>query len=165
MKWLLIITFTLISLSCSSNNLKSAERLLYDKVIIASKTNDSNNLSDVDYDQISEYISQGKSRWIELYPILNRSPFLGATSFQEGLNISMAYALPKNPLKILKFVDKNNVGYICGAPFIEPTQDEVDDYFSQASMALKNLSPGGQWKNECIFNLNKSVANGASVVQ
>lgn len=155
MKWLIIIISPLFSLSCTSANLHSAEQILLDKVIVASKINDSNTLSVDDYDKISEYISLGRTRWIELYPLLNKAPFLGETSFQEGLDIAMAYALPENPPEVLKFVDESNVDKICGMPFIEPNQDEIKNYLSQTRIALGKLPAGLPWKSKCMSNLNK----------
>ncbi|MEJ5111831.1 hypothetical protein [Erwinia billingiae] len=165
MKWLIILIFTLLTVSCSSFGAKKAENNLFNKVMMASQKEDIQSLSDVDYDQISHYISWGDARWVSLYPKLRRSPFLGITSLQEGLNISMAYALPENPSEVLKFVDELNIGAICGAPFIEPTQDEMDKYFSKTSAALKRLSSEEYWKKRCLLELNKSRRNNSSTVR
>jgi hypothetical protein len=158
MKWLIIVVLTLLSTACSTGNFKSAEQCLSDKVLTASRNNDSTTLSDADYDQITEYITQGKSGWIKLYPVLNRSPFLGATSFQEGLDIAMAYALPENPEAVLKFVDQSNVNKLCGMPFIEPTPDETEAYFLQTRVALNRLTSEEGWKKRCLAVLENSYA-------
>ncbi|UIL52025.1 MULTISPECIES: hypothetical protein [Pantoea] len=158
MKWLIIVVLTLFAVACASGNPQSAEQVLSDKVLTASMNNDNSPLSDVDYDQISEYLSQGRPRWIALYPILNQSPFLGITSFQEGLNISMAYALPENPEEVLKFVNENNINSICGLPFIEPTQNETEAYFILTSAALNKLPTGGYWQKRCLAVLKKRYA-------
>ncbi|QEW34409.1 hypothetical protein D0N50_13790 [Erwinia billingiae] len=87
------------------------------------------------------------------------------TSLQEGLNISMAYALPENPSEVLKFVDELNIGAICGAPFIEPTQDEMDKYFSKTNAALNRLTSEEYWRKRCLLELNKSRGNNSSAVR
>lgn len=156
MKWLIILLLALFSVSCSSGRFNSAEHVLSDKVITASRNNDSSSLSDADYDKITEYLSQGRTRWIELYPILNRSPFLGATSFQEGLDIAMAYALPENPGSVMKYVNQGNVNKLCGMPFIEPTPDETDAYFLKARTALTQLTSESDREKRCLSVLEKS---------
>lgn len=164
MKWIVIITLAIFCISCSSGNYKSAEKILFDKVVAASKNSDGKDLSDDDFEKISEYMSQGKERWIRLYPILNKEPFLGVASLQEGLNIAMAYALSDNPGEVLKFVDDNNVGEICGAPFIEPTDDEINNYFVKTNIALNKLKTGGCWKDRCLFNLRRTMTGKSSSV-
>lgn len=159
MKWLVIIAMTLFSAACASGNFSPAEQRLSNRVLAAIKYHDSHSLSDDDYDQISAYIAQGKTHWIELYPKFKRAPFLGVASFQEGLNIAMAYALPENPVAVLKFVDENNVGSVCGVPFIEPTQDETDHYIAKTSAALNTLTAGGYWQNRCLSALGQRPVN------
>ncbi|MFW0699398.1 hypothetical protein [Pantoea sp. R13S299] len=156
MKWLIIVVLTLFSVSCSSRGVKSAEQCLSDKVITASRNNDSSSLSDTDFDRITEYLSQGRTRWIEFYPILNQSPFLGATSFQEGLDIAMASALPENPESVLKYVNQDNVNKLCGMPFIEPTPDETETYFLKTRAALINLASQSDRKKSCLAVLERS---------
>ncbi|MEG3135057.1 hypothetical protein SC206_15970 [Rouxiella sp. T17] len=154
MKIFIVFIFILFFSSCSLNNSKSTEQALFDKVIAASKDNDGKNLSDVDYDRVLKYISKGKTRWITLYPILNKKPFLDTTFFQEGLNIAMAYALPKSPLEVLKYVDLKNIDDICGAPFIETTFAEKKRYLLKSIKAINKVTSGGQKEYVCIFNLN-----------
>lgn len=156
MKWLIILVLTLFSVSCSSESFKSAEQRLSDKVIAASRNNDSSSLSEADFDRITEYLSQGRAHWIKHYPILKQSPFLGATSFQEGLDIAMASALPENPESVLKYVNQRNVNKLCGMPFIEPTPDETEAYFLRARAALINLTSQSDRKKSCLSVLEKS---------
>lgn len=156
MKWLIIVILTLFSVSCSSESVKFLEQRLSDKVIAASHNNDSSSLSDTDFDRITEYLSQGRTRWIEFYPILNKSPFLGATSFQEGLDIAMASALPENPEAVMKYVNQDNVNKLCGMPFIEPTPDERETYFLKTRAALIKLTSQRDRKKSCLAVLEKS---------
>lgn len=53
MKWLIILIFKLLTVSCSSFGAKKAEDTLFNKVMMASQKEDIQSLSDVDYDQIS----------------------------------------------------------------------------------------------------------------
>ncbi|WP_288475284.1 hypothetical protein [uncultured Pantoea sp.] len=156
MKGLIILLLTLLSSSCSSEKVLSTAPYLSDKVRMASESNDSSTLSDDDYDQITAYLSQGRWRWIAFYPILKQSPFLGATSFQEGLDIAMAYALPENPEMVLKFVNQSNVNKLCNMPFIEPTPDERERYFLQTRAALNRLTTRKEWGEKCLAVLENN---------
>ncbi|MDQ1212469.1 hypothetical protein [Pantoea anthophila] len=159
MKWPFVVAIALFSLMCSSAEIKSSEEILADKVLTASRSNDSTQLSEKDYEQITVYLSEGYAYWIGLYPVLTRSPFLGQTSFQEGLNIAMAYALPANPAKVLMFLNEENVNAICGVPFIEPARDEVLLYVAKSTAALSKLNSGGDWKERCMTVLNAAVTH------
>lgn len=152
MKWPLIIM--LFAIACSSNAIASKEALLLNKVFTAIRNDSDNEITEIDYEHISRYISQGKSRWIALYPNLSKSPFLGMTSFQEGLNISMAYALPENPSTVFRFVNESNINAICGLPFIEPTQDEIETYFLSTVRSIGNMLSSGYWEKRCLSHLN-----------
>lgn len=159
MKWPFVVAIALFSLMCSSAEIKSSEEILADKVLTASGSNDSTQLSEKDYEQITAYLSEGRAYWIGLYPVLTRSPFLGQTSFQEGLNIAMAYALPANPAKVLMFLNEENVNAICGVPFIEPAPDEVLLYVAKSTAALSKLNSGVYWKERCMTVLNAAVTH------
>jgi len=165
MRWKIIITLTLFLVSCSSDYDTLREKILFNKVSAALKNHDAKDLSDSDYDNIAAFIAQGKTRWIRLYPMLNKAPFLGATFFQEGLHIVMAYALPRNPNEVLKFVDDKNIDDICGAPFIEPTHNEMRDYFAETRTALNNASSAGRWKAPCLMRLRTAIADKSSLVR
>lgn len=145
----------ILSVACTSIQTRPSELVLFDKIITASKTNDINALSENEYDRLVEYISEGKTRWIELYPILKKQPFLGITSLQEGLNISMAYALPENPAVVLRFINDTNINDICGIPFIEPTHQEIEDYYLKTQTGLKNLILQSPVKNKCLYTLTR----------
>lgn len=157
MKKLIPMTLLFIVLSCTSNNVKTTEHILFDKVVFAIKSGDIQSFSEFDYEHISTYISNGVARWVDLYPKLSKEPFLGITSFQEGLNIAMAYALSVNPSEVLKFVNGSNVDYICGVPFIEPTQGEIDSYYLKAHAALKKITSDSHWKEKCLSILTSAM--------
>lgn len=69
----------------------------------------------------------------------------------------MAYALAENPAEVLKFVDINNVDGIRGAPFIEPTQQELNSYFIKARAALMATSAQAIWKYRCLMTLDREM--------
>lgn len=70
MKWPFIVAIALFSLMCSSAEIKSSEGILADKVLTALGSNDSTQLSEKDYEQITAYLSEGRAYWIGLYPVL-----------------------------------------------------------------------------------------------
>lgn len=156
MRYVFIILTIMLTSSCSSPPSKTVEDKLYEKVLTAINKNDREDLSEPDFDAISAYVAKGKSRWLSLYPQLGREPFSGMASFQEGLDISMAYALPENTTATLELVNKENIGKVCGIPFIEPTKKEVDDYYSKALKALESSVDDNQRRQACIAELNSS---------
>jgi len=160
MKWIYAILFILF-FPCFSNASLNRESVVFEKVGAAIKNKNSVNISDDEYDDVSRYMSEGGNRWVDLYPELKKEPFLGVASFQEGLDISMAYALSKNPSEVLKFVDKSNVELICGVPFIEPTQDEINEYYLKARLAILAVRTPSFWKDKCLFTLDKVMAGEA----
>lgn len=153
MKLLAATLLIILSAACPPTLAGSSEQNLFDKIITASRTYDISAISENEYDQLVEYISEGRTRWIDLYPTLSQHPFLGITSLQEGLNISMAYALPINPSEVLKFVNNKNVNFICGMPFIEPTQQEIEHYYSKTKSALDHLVSPNAWGEKCLYTL------------
>lgn len=157
MKWSFMILW-LFAAGCTFNKGYASEHLLFEKIQNAIHLNNSANISDSEYEDLLSYISEGKERWIDLYPDLNNAPFLGMTFFQEGLNVSMAYALPENPAEVLKFVDENNISSVCGAPFIEPAVDEINAYYLKARAAITALSSDIRWKARCLATLNRVMA-------
>ncbi|QCT18555.1 hypothetical protein FEM41_02295 [Jejubacter calystegiae] len=157
MKRVIITSLFFLISACSPHKVHTSEQLLLEKVQTAIKTQNADPLSERDYDRISFYISEGKNHWIDLYPRLNKKPFLGMTSFQEGLNISMAYALSENPEETLKFIDGSNVGEICGVPFIEPTDDEIQAYYVKTRTALITHGTSRQWGKKCLSVLEDTV--------
>lgn len=157
MKWLVLIILLLPLAMCAANPHDDKEPIVYKKIKMAIQRNNSNDITLSEYDDVLNYISKGKSQWINSYPELIKPPFLGVASFQEGLNISLAYALAENPAEVLRFVEINNVDYICGAPFIEPTQQELNSYFIKARAALMATSAQAIWKYRCLMTLDREM--------
>lgn len=156
MRRLIAIMLVMVS-ACPVHAVMTPEQALYDKVQNAIKTQNMKLLSDYEYDKIADYMSEGKKRWIEMYPYFQNEPFSGMTHFQEGLNISMAYAMSINPVETLKFVDKYNVDEICGVPFIEPTIDEVYSYYLKTRVALMAHGSENPWGAKCLSVLDNTM--------
>ncbi|MDU4092716.1 MAG: hypothetical protein E7H57_05510 [Pantoea sp.] len=161
MKWLPLIPL-FFSSPCFSDTSYLKEQRIYNKVTTAISTGNSKVISENEYEDISGYISEGQQRWINLYPKLNKKPFLRVTYFQEGLDISMAYALSENPSEVLKFVNERNVNFICGIPFIEPTQDEIKKYYSKTRAAIMSVNSDTIWKDKCLNTMDKVIASDIS---
>ena len=159
MKRVLLITILFFSFSCSSTHSTRTEQTIFNKVTAAMSSGTADDLSELEYDKILKFISSGKGRWIDLYPHLNKKPFLGMTSFQEGLNISMAYALAENPSAVFKFVNEDNIDHICGIPFIEPTHDEINEYYEKVRAKMMAVRAGSSWGNKCLFTLDRMVTS------
>ncbi len=158
MKLIIVMILMLFSVSCRAGELKGGERVLFDKVTTYARGEESEKLSDYDYEQTLTFISQGKQQWVRLYPVLKKQPFSGVAFFQEGIEIAMAEALAENPSVVLEFVNKDNVGHICGIPFIEPSDNEVKDYYSKTTAAISQLPVEGEEKKICTSVLNNTIA-------
>ena len=152
-----IITFILIIFlcSCSAHTKEKPEDQLYGKVLSAINNMAANNLSYADFDNILEHISTGETRWLVLYPKLRKEPFSGITYFQEGLDISMSYALANNAPETLKYVNADNFDKICGIPFIEPTDEKVKAHYLKARNSLEPYSHENGRGASCLSKLEQ----------
>ncbi|WP_208952528.1 hypothetical protein [Rahnella sp. ChDrAdgB13] len=148
---LILLLGSALSFSACSTSLNDH---LYAKVENAIKTQDRSAISDVEYDQISENIQRGNSKWIALYPKLSSEPFLGVTAFQEGLDIDLAFALPENADDTLKQVTTNNIDQVCSMPFIEPTRNSIYRYYERTHAALMKIGAPGQ---KCLSVLDTEM--------
>ncbi|MGC6387164.1 hypothetical protein ACMV8I_05785 [Ewingella sp. S1.OA.A_B6] len=151
--WVLVLS----GCHVANDEISNPEDLLYNKVLHAIRIQNQNIITDSEYDQVVGYISKGGSKWVALYPKLKSTPFYGETSFQEGLNISMAYSLSHNPSETLQFVDKDNIGSICGIPFIEPTNNEIYTYYLKTRTAIASKAAESPWAEKCLLQLEKSM--------
>jgi len=145
--------------SCSFNNKEIKEQELFDKVNSVAGKNNCQQMTEDEYDDVAKYISEGRSRWVDLYPLLMNKPFSGMTYFQEGLNISMAYALAENPTEVLQFVNVGNIHSICGMPFIEPEPQQLNAYYSKTRAAIIAVTPDLAWRDRCLSTLDRTLAD------
>ncbi|WP_338558495.1 hypothetical protein [Erwinia sp. E_sp_B04_7] len=152
-----LIFFIIMLSACSSYQRKITDQRLYEKVQSASGSHTVSALTDQDFDKILTYISQGSAPWLELYPEFKEKTFQGITSFQEGLDVSMAYALSINPVSTLKFITKKNVDIICSFPFIEPTRQEIYTYYNNTRTTLLPLSKENHLAERCLHTLNLNI--------
>ena len=152
------IIFLCLALICScSHSKEESEDRLYGNVLSAIDNMKASNLSYADFDNILEYISTGEARWLVLYPKLRKEPFLGMTYFQEGLDISMSYALENNAYETLKYINAENFDKICGLPFIEPTDEEIKTHYLKARKSLEKYRIKNDKAAYCLSNLEKNL--------
>jgi len=93
-----------------------------------------------EWSAVEDGISSGDSAWIALAPEL--APGSDAAT-AEGLGISLAFALPRNPAAVLAAIDMRGghilgVGRVCGLPFIEDT--EPKGYRAEVLSALSRVN-------------------------
>ena len=73
-------------------------------------------------DQLYRHFDDGEAEWLPLVPTLAAAAD-GANA--EGLTVSLAFALPKNPKGVLSLLTEKDgvlgVGRVCSMPFIEDT--------------------------------------------
>lgn len=84
-------------------------------------------------------IENGDPRWVMVAGELASGTDAGTS---EDLQISLATALPKNPIAVLQLAEIQSflsLKDLCGAPFIEPSQIFLKKYLKQAKRALRNL--------------------------
>jgi hypothetical protein len=150
MNKLIILFYLLISFSVLSS---PCDDVLYNKVLSAISHQNNKLLTDDEYDLVLDRIADGDTQWISLYPQLIKSPFSGVLAFQEGLSVSLAYALPVNPQMVLKFVSSNNIEQVCGMPFFQETDKSLHQYYAKTIMALtKNNNASA-----CLNKLNNAM--------
>ena len=90
-------------------------------------------------DYMFDQIGRGKSEWVAIAPRI--APGTDAYA-AEALGISLAQALPRNPLAVLRVVDLATkygglaVDRVCGTPFIEVTRAYNNAYKRRAIPAV-----------------------------
>ena len=93
-------------------------------------------------DYMLDQIGRGKSEWIALATRI--APGTDASA-SEGLGISLARALPRNPSAVLRVVDLADedgvlgVSRVCGVPFIEVTRAYNAAYERRAIPAVSRV--------------------------
>lgn len=123
--------------------------------LITQKTTDQNN--DLGrFEQVLDGIASGDPAWLALVPRLETG---GHAAAGESMPIVVAYALPKNPLGVLRLVTKNRRWLVsCGYPMIEPTKKEERAYFEAAIPAVRAVrDPELQTaKRMCLSELSRA---------
>jgi hypothetical protein len=92
-------------------------------------------------DGVLAQIGRGSTAWVELAPRLASGTDAASA---EGLSISLAQALPANPVAVLRAVgaDDNSVTgvkTVCGLPFVDGTRATVLAYRRRALAALSRV--------------------------
>jgi len=112
------------------------------------------------WDTVTDRIAKGGSEWIALAPLLAPGSDAGSA---EDLGIVLAYALPKNPVAVLKALDPSNgfvigADRVCGIPFIENSVKDRPKYKRKAIRAVKSVKAASllQAKKACLAKLQNS---------
>lgn len=83
-------------------------------------------------------IASGGSDWLAVAAILRSHTDAGAS---EAVDIALARALPLNAQGVLGLsLGRKVLVFVCSAPFIEPTDEELDAYFTNVESALANVT-------------------------
>jgi hypothetical protein len=108
-------------------------------------------------DQLYEHFDNGEAEWLPLVPKLAGVADAGNA---EGLTISLAFALPKNPQGVLALVTEQDgvlgVGRVCSMPFIEDTTPK--GYRTKAMAAVRKVGNPAlrKAKDLCLRALKRS---------
>ena len=125
-------------------------------ILIKQPSNDPN--SDGKFDLVLDGVSSGDPRWLAL--IAKLEPGLsGHTALAESLPIAVAFALPKNPTGVLRYLASPRwLRTVCGYPMIEPTDKEERTYFKAAIPAVRAVREPNllRAKRLCLSELMKS---------
>ncbi len=94
------------------------------------------------WDYVGEKMGEGQSDWIALAPQFSTVTD-GAAS--EDLGLGLAKSLPKNPVAVLKAIDRRNgpvigVDRVCSIGFIEDTVKNLPAYKRSALKAVSAVS-------------------------
>lgn len=114
-------------------------------------------LSPDDVDQLYEHFDNGEAEWLPLVPKL---AIVADGANAEGLTISMAFALPKNPKGVLSMVTEKDgvlgVERVCSMPFIEDTAPK--GYRREALAAVRTVTDSGlrRAKRLCLHALSRA---------
>ena len=112
------------------------------------------------WEGVAERMGSGDARWIALAPQLAPGAD-GAVA--EGLGISLAYSLPKNPRAVLAALDLTNgpvigAGQVCSIPFIEDTVRNRPAYRRRALRAVVGVRDPSlrRARAACLAELRRS---------
>jgi hypothetical protein len=109
-----------------------------------------------EFDQVLDGVSAGDSQWLRLVPKLKERTDAAAS---ESLEISVADALPKNPVAVLRLIKSHpEWREACTYPFIEPTTEENRKYFRVTIPAVAKVRDPQlrSVKNACLANLKRA---------
>lgn len=94
------------------------------------------------WNAVEAEIGTGDADWVALAPLLAPGTDAGTS---EGLSISLADALPKNPRAVLAVLnvrggDMLGAEHVCAAPFIEDTAEHQASYKKSALRSLSGIT-------------------------
>jgi len=112
------------------------------------------------WNTVANHIVRGEAAWIALVPKLAPGAD-GAAA--EDLGIDLAYALPKNPVGVLRAIDPQDgfvigVRRVCSVPFIEPSARFRRLYKARAIAAVSRVKDPrlSKVKHDCLSGLRGS---------
>lgn len=114
-------------------------------------------LSADEVDELYGHFDSGEADWLPLVPKLAA---VADAANAEGLTISLAFALPKNPQGVLSLVTEQDgllgVGRVCSMPFIEDTAPK--GYRGKAMVAVRKVADPAlrKVKDLCLRALRRS---------
>jgi hypothetical protein len=93
------------------------------------------------WNAVADHIMRGEAAWIALVPKLAAG---ADAATAEDLGIDLAYALPKNPLAVLRAIDPADgfvigASRVCSVPFIEPSARFQRRYKARAIAAVSRV--------------------------
>jgi hypothetical protein len=112
------------------------------------------------YDELMSHIDSGQSDWIALAPTLAPGTDAGATLM---LMLSLAEALPKNPVAVLSVLAPDEVAVapesVCNAGFIETPKGGFLAYIRRAQSAVRRVKDVrlAKRKSECLGFLQQAL--------
>ncbi len=118
------------------------------------------SLSQSDYDAYLDHVEKGETTWIKTTPALAKYTDAG---YSEDMSISLATALPLNPVAVLSVIDEDNYPLsakrVCSAPFIDTDRQQLDVYLRKTKAVLhKVTTPALKEKRDaCLKILNIPV--------
>lgn len=118
------------------------------------------SLSQDEYDAYLAHVDKGEATWIKTTPALAKYTDGG---YSEDMSISLATALPLNPVAVLSVVSEDiyplSVKRVCSAPFIDMDRKGLKSYLHKTNMALKKVAaPELKEKREaCLKILNTPI--------
>ena len=109
------------------------------------------------WDYVADQIARGGSAWVALAGVLAPGTDAGTA---EDLPVELAFALPRNAPAVLAVVASGaeDIGDVCGAPFIEGTIRDLPAYKRRAMAAVQKVTAPSLAKTRaaCLDALSKA---------
>lgn len=109
------------------------------------------------WDFVTHKMESGDPRWLNVAKMIAAGTDAGTS---EGLIVTLAIALPKNPKGVLQIIGTTSfLSYdtVCNAPFIEPTPAYLKKYLRKTRLVLRNLKDASveEQRVKCLSQIEK----------